>query len=243
MKYRLLGKTGLRVSVIGMGTWQFGGEWGVNFTQEQITPLFRKALDLGVNFIDTAECYGDHLSERFIGQALKDLNARDKFILATKFGHHFVAPFHRTEPRTGPDVAAQLDASLKSLQTDYIDLYQYHSWGDAQFADDAVRVVLEKAQQAGKIRHIGNSLGASAKSPEQIEQSKPHHVDAIQLVYNRLQRQAEDHLFPCASGSGWACWRGCRWPRGCSRANISRGRSSRKTTYAPSGNPPAWTNA
>jgi aryl-alcohol dehydrogenase-like predicted oxidoreductase len=196
MKYRTLGKTGLRVSVIGMGTWQFGGEWGVNFTQEQVTPLFRKALELGINFIDTAECYGDHLSERFIGQALKELKARDKFILATKFGHHFVAPFNRTEPRSGPEVAAQLDASLKSLQTDYIDLYQYHSWGDTQFEDDGVRVVLERAKEAGKIRHIGNSLPGSAKTPRQIEASKALHIEAVQVVYNRLQRQAEDHLFP-----------------------------------------------
>jgi myo-inositol catabolism protein IolS len=196
MKYRTLGKTNLRVSVIGMGTWQFGGEWGVNFTQEQVTPLFAKALELGINFIDTAECYGDHLAEQFIGQALHDLHARDRFLLATKFGHHFVAPFNRTEPRFAPEVAQQLEASLKALQTDYIDLYQYHSWGDAQFANDAVRVVLEKAQQAGKIRHIGNSLPGSVKTPHQIEQSKTFHVEAVQLVYNRLQQQAEDHFFP-----------------------------------------------
>src|SRR4051812_13907583 len=124
MKYRILGKTGLRVSVIGMGTWQFGGEWGMEFTQAQVTPLFRRAVELGINLIDTAECYGDHLSERFIGQAIRELGAgaREKFILATKFGHHFVAPFQRTEPRSGPDVAVQLEASLKALQTDYIDL-------------------------------------------------------------------------------------------------------------------------
>jgi myo-inositol catabolism protein IolS len=196
MKYRTLGQTNLRVSVIGMGTWQFGGEWGITFTQEQVTPLFAKALELGINFIDTAECYGDHLSEQFIGQALHDLHARAQFILATKFGHHFVAPFNRTEPRSGPEVAEQLDASLQALQTDYIDLYQYHSWGDAQFEDDGVRVVLEKAQQAGKIRHLGNSLPGSVKTPRQIEQSHTFHVEAIQLVYNRLQQHAADHLFP-----------------------------------------------
>jgi len=198
MKYRTLGKTGLRVSVIGMGTWQFGGEWGMDFTQAQVTPLFRRAVELGINLIDTAECYGDHLSERFIGQAIKELGAgaREKFILATKFGHHFVAPFQRTEPRSGTDVAVQLEASLKALQTDYIDLYQYHSWGDAQFEDDGVRVVLEKAREAGKIRHIGNSIAAGAKTSLQIEKAKEVHVDCVQLVYNRLQRQAEDSFFP-----------------------------------------------
>src|ERR1044071_6804817 len=93
MKYRILGRSGLRVSVIGMGTWQFGGEWGKTFEQSEVTAMFRRAMELGINFIDTAECYGDHLSEKLIGQAITDLGAgtREKFLLATKFGHHFVA--------------------------------------------------------------------------------------------------------------------------------------------------------
>src|ERR1700761_790760 len=100
MKYRKLGMSGLRVSVIGMGTWQFGGEWGKDFTQEEVTAAFRKALEMGINLIDTAECYGDHLSERFIGAAVKEIGARDRFLFATKFGHHFTAPFVRSEPRS-----------------------------------------------------------------------------------------------------------------------------------------------
>src|ERR1043165_4649228 len=97
MKYRILGKTGMRVSVIGMGTWQFGGEWGKDFEQAEVTAMFRRAMELGINLIDTAEFYGDHLSERFIGQAVKELGpgAREKFLFATKFGHHFVGPFNR----------------------------------------------------------------------------------------------------------------------------------------------------
>ena len=70
MKYRVLGKTGMKVSVVGVGTWQFGGEWGIDFSQDAVTPLFAKARDLGINFIDTAECYGDHLSESLIGDYL-----------------------------------------------------------------------------------------------------------------------------------------------------------------------------
>jgi myo-inositol catabolism protein IolS len=198
MKYRILGKSGLRVSVIGMGTWQFGGEWGLDFTQEVVTPLFAKARELGINFIDTAECYGDHLSERFIGQALKDLKARDKFILATKFGHRFIKPFERTEPRSGPEVQQQLEDSLRALQTDYIDLYQYHSVRDEEFAADEVRGVLEKALAGGKILHLGNSIAQSAKTTVQIEKSPAFHVEAVQIVYNRLQRQAEDRMFPVA---------------------------------------------
>lgn len=196
MKYRTLGKTGLRVSVIGMGTWQFGGEWGKDFTQDEVTAMFAKAADVGINLVDTAECYGDHLSERLIGQALKTLGTRDRFLLATKFGHHFTGPFARTEPRTGPDVQKQLEDSLRALQTDYIDLYQYHSWGDADFLNTEVREVLEKAKAAGKIRHLGNSIGANNKSVVQYDEAKPYHIEAVQVVYNRLTTAPEDTVFP-----------------------------------------------
>ena len=199
MKYRILGATKLRVSVIGLGTWQYGGEWGRDFSQVDVTPLFRRAMELGVNLIDTAECYGDHLSERLIGQAIKELGARDQFLLATKFGHHFVKPFERTEPRSAADVERQLEDSLRALQTDVIDLYQYHSWGEGQFASEDVRAVLEKAKAAGKIRHIGNSIGAGVKTTAQIEQSPAYHVEVVQVVYNRLQRPAEELFFPAAS--------------------------------------------
>ena len=71
MRYRTLGKTGLRPSVIGVGTWQFGGEWGVNFTQEQVDAILDAAAACGINLIDTAECYGpDHLSEKLVGDYL-----------------------------------------------------------------------------------------------------------------------------------------------------------------------------
>ncbi len=130
MRYRLLGNTGLRVSVIGLGAWQFGGEWGQDFEQEEVTAILRRAGELGVNLIDTAECYGDHLSEKLIGAALRELDNRERFLIATKFGHRYTGPFQREEPRTAADIETQLADSLHSLRTDYIDLYQYHSWRD-----------------------------------------------------------------------------------------------------------------
>jgi aryl-alcohol dehydrogenase-like predicted oxidoreductase len=195
MKYRILGKTNLKVSVIGLGTWQYGGEWGRDYTQPDVTAILKKTIDCGINFIDTAECYGDHTSERFIGQALKELGARDRFVIATKFGHKFHAPFNRSEPRNPADVEKQLEESLAALQTDRIDLYQYHSWGDSDFENDAVRTTLDKARKAGKILHLGNSIGASGQST-QVERSTHHNVEAIQLIYNRLSRTPEDTVFP-----------------------------------------------
>src|SRR6185437_16813549 len=87
MKYRTLGSTGLKTSVIGIGTWQFGGEWGKEFTANEASKILDKCREVGINLIDTAECYGDHTSERLIGQAIK--HDREKWIVATKFGHHF----------------------------------------------------------------------------------------------------------------------------------------------------------
>ena len=77
MHYRTLGRTGLKISVVGLGTWQFGGEWGHDFTQPEVDAIFAAAAESGINFIDTAECYGDHLSERFIGAAMKSSSARE----------------------------------------------------------------------------------------------------------------------------------------------------------------------
>ena len=97
MKYRTLGKTGLSVSVIGMGTWQFGGEWGKTFAQAEVDAMFDRARELGINLIDTAECYGDHLSESLIGNAIQ--RDRDKWIIATKFGHRFTGFMKRSDER------------------------------------------------------------------------------------------------------------------------------------------------
>ena len=185
-----MGKTGVDISVVGVGTWQFGGEWGVDFSQETVDSIFRTAKECGINLIDTAECYGDHLSESLIGNAIaKD---RDDWFLATKFGHHFCENFERTEPRTAADVVKQLEDSLRALKTDVIDLYQYHSWGDDEIFADDVQAVLLKAKDQGKVRFLGNSVRSKGDSSIQVRQSSDHAMDAIQIVYNRLRREPEE---------------------------------------------------
>src|ERR1051325_8726983 len=116
MKYRTLGKTGMRVSVIGIGTWQFGGEWGKDFSQSEVDAMFDACRAAGINLIDTAECYGDHLSESLIGKAVE--RDRDKWIVATKIGHKFHGYLNRTDERTGADAVKQLEESLRALRTD-----------------------------------------------------------------------------------------------------------------------------
>jgi len=196
MIYRTLGKTGLRVSVVGIGTWQYGGEWGKDFEQAEVNQMFARGRELGINLIDTAECYGDHLSERFVGAAVG--HQRAEWIIASKFGHHFQAPFERTEPRTPADCLKQLDDSLKALQTDYLDILQYHSWGDTQFFDDDVLAVLQKAKHDGKIRFLGNSVGSNVNT-KQIQASTARDIDIIQLIYNRLDAKPDTTTLPiCA---------------------------------------------
>src|SRR5438045_3613756 len=118
MKYRRLGKTNLRVSVIGIGTWQLGGEWGKQFTQAEVDAMFGECRRVGINLIDTAECYGDHGSERLIGGAIA--RDRDQWIVATKFGHRFLGHMKRADERSAKDAIQQLEGSLKALRTHHV---------------------------------------------------------------------------------------------------------------------------
>lgn len=193
MKYRTLGKTGLNVSVIGVGTWQYGGEWGQDFTVDEVRAILDTSAEFGINLIDTAECYGDHLSESLIGQAIA--GKRGQWIIATKFGHQFHGFLNRSDRRSAADVAKQLEDSLRALKTDYIDLYQYHSISDSEFDDQELRDLLERQKQAGKIRHIGNSIAGASDGLHQGRRSGWANVEALQVIYNRLER-GKEHLFP-----------------------------------------------
>jgi myo-inositol catabolism protein IolS len=198
MKYRKLGSTGLDVSVIGVGTWQFGGEWGKDFSQREVDDILHKANELGINFIDTAECYGDHLSEKLIGGYLKN-NKRNDWVVATKFGHHFLNDgFKRSDQWSADEVVKQLDNSLAALQTEYIDLYQFHSGSDEVFNNDALWTALDKQVQAGKVRHLGISISSKADTSLQVDSATKVGAEVIQVVYNRLDRKPEELFFPSA---------------------------------------------
>lgn len=194
MHYRILGRTGLKISVVGLGTWQFGGEWGRDFTPPEVDAICGAAADCGINFIDTAECYGpDHLSERLIGHAIA--GRREQWIVATKFGHHFHARFARTMHFDPEDVVRQLEGSLQALRTDYVDLLQCHSAKDAEFDTDGLWDVLRREQAKGKVRHLGLSISPPTNL-YQTERAAAVGAGAIQVLYNRLQREAEAAVLP-----------------------------------------------
>lgn len=193
MKYRRLGSTNLKVPVIGIGTWQYGGEWGKSYTSREVQDILRRGLELGGNLIDTAECYGDHLSESLIGEAIQ--GSRDKWIIATKFGHKFVSHLNRDNIWDASGVLKQLEESLRALRTDYVDLYQFHSGSNEALDNDDLWTMLHKQQEAGKIRHLGISIGSN-ENLYQVEAAPKVGAKAIQVVYNRLDRNPEQAVFP-----------------------------------------------
>jgi aryl-alcohol dehydrogenase-like predicted oxidoreductase len=197
MIFRTLGKTGLRTSVIGIGTWQFGGEWGVDFTQAQVDAILDAAAECGINLIDTAECYGpDQLSEKFIGDYLTRRD-RSRWIVATKFGHHFKSFMSRDDDFTVAGAQAQLEASLKALRVEAVDLYQFHSGSDAAFQNPELWEFLHAQKRAGKIRHLGASILRKG-SEFQAAAAAALGVEALQVYYNRLDAGAEKMYFPAA---------------------------------------------
>jgi aryl-alcohol dehydrogenase-like predicted oxidoreductase len=196
MKYRKLGSTNLKVSVIGLGTWQLGGEWGKDFSQDEVTRMLARGSELGINLIDTAECYGDHTSEALIGGAIA--GQRERWIVATKFGHQFHAPQDRTDERRPEQVMRQLEESLRALRTDYIDIWQYHSIRDEEFDREELQSTIIRMKQQGKVRHIGNSIAMSLDHKHQADASPGVEVEVLQLLYNRLDRRPEQYAFEAA---------------------------------------------
>ena len=158
MERRTLGRSGIKVSAIGIGCWAIGGPytndgrpvgWG-NVDDAESIRAIQRALDLGVNFIDTANVYGCGHSERVVGKAIRD--RRDEVVIATKFGYTFDEDARICTGSCGdPEyIRSACDASLKRLGTDHIDLYQFHIGRHDDGA--AVREVLEGLVKAGKIR-------------------------------------------------------------------------------------------
>jgi len=202
MRHRRLGKTGLQVSAMGLGTWQFGGEWGKRFGQAEVDKLVGRAGGLGINLIDTAECYGDHLAESLVGSAIA--GHRDEWIIATKFGHRFHddrmtgdgwSPGSvRSDHWSAAEVSAQLKRSLAALRIGYVDLYLFHSGSDEVFEQDELWAVLNEQVHLGKIRYLGIALGAS-NNLHQTARATPVGASVIELTYNRLNREAEHAVF------------------------------------------------
>jgi aryl-alcohol dehydrogenase-like predicted oxidoreductase len=192
MQYRTLGRTGLRVSDIGFGAMTIGGEiFGSTDDQESLRAL-HQALDLGMNFIDTADAYGRGHSEELIAQILKA--RRKEVVLATKGGNQFTV--RQGLRNFDPDyITSALEASLKRLQIDTIDLYQLHNPSQEVMRRGEIFERLDRCKREGTIRFYGVSLEKTADGIVAIETGKP---DTLQVVYNILHQDPEEQLFPFA---------------------------------------------
>lgn len=197
MEYRMLGKSGLKVSEIGLGGNNFGGRVG---EQESIS-VIRHALELGINFIDTADVYSQGRSEEFVGKAVK--GKRSEVIVATKFGGAMgEGPNERGASRY--HIVKAIDASLKRLDTDYIDLYYIHRPDPTTPIEETLRT-LDSLIRAGKVRYIGCSNFTAWQLCEALWTSKVNNLEsfvAVQSQYNLLDRSIESELVPCCQAYG-----------------------------------------
>ena len=191
MLYRTLGKTGWKVSAIGLGAWGIGGQWGP-VEKETAVATLRAAHDAGVTFFDTADIYGEPRqgqSEELVGEALRPF--RDKVLIATKVGY-WGGPFgHRLPFTHASHVELCCDASLHRLRADVIDLYQCHV---GQVQDPSVFLeAFENLVRLGKIRAYGISTNTNRVAENFNRDGK---CSAIQLDYSYLNRLPEEHLLP-----------------------------------------------
>lgn len=211
--FRTLGRSGLVVSPLALGTMTFGaGEWGADAATSRA--IFNAYRDAGGNFIDTADIYSGGESERMVGTFIAETGTRDDIVLATKFGFNGSAsPLIANQPGAGnpnaggagaKNIHRALDGSLKRLKTDYIDLYWMHIWDGVTPVEEIVQT-LGDLVRAGKIRYFGFSdmpawVGCKAATIA-AERRVPGPI-AMQLEYSLVARDVEAEHFPAARESG-----------------------------------------
>ncbi len=194
MEYRNLGKAGVRVSAIGIGCNQFGGK--VN--QEGTKAIVNRALELGINFFDTADVYSRGVSEEFLGAALE--GQRERVVIATK-GRYKMGDGPNDQGASRYHIMNAVEASLRRLRTDHIDLYQIHEWDEAVSIHEMMRA-LDDLVRAGKVRYIGASnfdAWQLCRSNDVAEMLGWEQFVTVQPHYHMLEREIERELVPyCA---------------------------------------------
>lgn len=192
MQYRTLGRTGLKVSEIGLGTMVHAGHFGAMSDVESLSAI-DAALELGVNFIDTSDAYGGGYSETLLGKALK--GKRGRVVLATKGGNVMAGPNRGKRNFATDYISRVMEESLARLQTDYIDLYQLHNPDAEVIRNGEVWELLEQRKREGKIRYYGVSINKMDEGTAAVQDGRS---DTIQIEYNLLDQEAAEEVFPMA---------------------------------------------
>ena len=193
MQYRQLGRTGFDISTVSFGAWAIGGQaWGGADDATSLEAL-HKAVDLGVNFFDTADVYGDGHSEKLLARLRRERKG-DRIIVATKAGRrldpHVASGYNRKS------LTAFAERSLRYLETDAIDLLQLHSAPDAVYESAEVMGALDDLVKAGKIRHYGVSVETVAQALRAIEWP---HVESVQIIFNMFRLKPAERFFAAAA--------------------------------------------
>ena len=191
MNYRALGDTGMRVSEISLGTWAFGGDWGT-VGEDDARAALNRAVDLGVNFLDTADVYGDGRSEKLIGRLLKD-RPNDEVFVATKAGRRLDP--HTAEGYNRQNLSAFVERSLENLGVEALDLLQLHCPPTEAYRQDETFGALDGLQRAGKIKNYGVSV-------EKVEEARMAldypGVKTVQIIFNVFRQKPAEEFFPLA---------------------------------------------
>ena len=207
MEYTNLGKTGLKVSRICLGCMTYGvpdrgaHEWTLD--EEKSRPLLRQALELGINFFDTANTYSDGTSEEIVGRALKDFARREEIVVATKV-YFPMRPGPNARSLSRKAIMTEIDASLKRLNMDYVDFYQIHRWDGTTPIEETLEA-LHDVIKAGKARYIGASSMFAwqfAKALYTADQRSWTRFVSMQNHYNLINREEEREMLPLCSDQG-----------------------------------------
>jgi len=188
MKYRLLGKTGFNISEVSLGTWQVGGKWGADFSHANADEILNRAVDKGINFIDTADVYGDGHSEKAVGRLVK--SRKEQIYVATKCGRKLNP--HKAEAYTTKAIRGFVEDSLKNMNLETIDLIQLHCPPSDVFYQPEVFELFDRLKDEGKIQFLGVSI---EKVEEGLKAMQYSNVGSIQLIYNMFRQRPNELLF------------------------------------------------
>ena len=207
MEYVRLGKTGLKVSRICLGCMSYGvperGNHLWTLPEEKSRPFISRALELGINFFDTANVYSDGTSEEIVGRALRDFAKREEVVIATKV-HGKMRPDANGQGLSRKAILHEIDASLKRLGTDYVDLYQIHRWDDQTPIEETLEA-LHEVVKAGKARYLGASSMYSWQFCQALYLADRHgwtRFVSMQPHYNLLYREEEREMFGLCRAEG-----------------------------------------